>query len=179
MEYCPPRGEHKKSHVVQQCFIPTDRVEDFIDDMQCGREGAQCKFRANKENCKRNQRRDGHKTAMEFIRFVSYCHSVLSRTSVPHVCRHKVFTQYCCIRRFRCEYGPKDFSHIVKPISEDLLPKPKKKLRVPDSVPEGNTLAPTQKARAKQTKSDGGRKPPRKFKAKTPATVSDAIDWMV
>ena len=68
LEYRHPRGEHKKSHVVQQCFVPTDRVQDFIDGMQCGREGAQCRFRANKENRKPNQRRDGHKTAMEFTR---------------------------------------------------------------------------------------------------------------
>ena len=84
---------------------------------------------------------------------------------------------YCCLHRFRCEYGPKDFSNIVKPISEDLLPKPKKKIRVPDCVPEGSTLAPTRKARAKRTKSSPGRKPRRKFKSKTP--VTDAMDFMV
>ncbi|KAG0574041.1 hypothetical protein KC19_VG230000 [Ceratodon purpureus] len=46
---------------------------------------------------------------------------------------------------YRCEYGPKDFSHIVKPILEELLPKPKRKFRPPDCVPEGNSLAPDQK----------------------------------
>ena len=31
--YCHPRGQHKKSHVVQQCYIPTDRIQDFIEGM--------------------------------------------------------------------------------------------------------------------------------------------------
>ncbi|KAG0618725.1 hypothetical protein M758_4G088100 [Ceratodon purpureus] len=97
LEYCPPRGEHKKSHVVQQCFVPTDRVQDFIEGMQCGREGAQCKFRANKENRKPNLSRDGHKTSMEFT-------------------------------RFRCEYGPKDFSGITKvPATRSKIKRDSKK----------------------------------------------------
>lgn len=74
--YRPPRGEHKKSYVVQHCYVPAVRVQDFIDGMQCGREGLQCKFRPNKENRRPNQSRDGHKTAMNFTRFVTHCHSV-------------------------------------------------------------------------------------------------------
>ena len=69
VEYRPPRGEHKKSHVVQQCFIPTNRVADFIEGMQCGREGAQCNFRPNKENRRPNVSRDGPRTALNFIRY--------------------------------------------------------------------------------------------------------------
>ena len=68
--YRPPRGEHKRAHVVQQCYIPTDRVQDFIEGMQCGREGAQCKFRANKENRTSTQLRDGPRTALNFVRYV-------------------------------------------------------------------------------------------------------------
>ena len=68
--YRPPRGEHKRAHVVQQCYIPTDRVTDFIQGMECGREGAQCKFRANKENRASAQLRDGPRTALNFVRYV-------------------------------------------------------------------------------------------------------------
>ena len=68
LHYRPPRGEHKKSHIVQQCYVLTSRVPDFIEGMQCGREGAQCRFRPNKENRRPNQRRDGHKTALDFTR---------------------------------------------------------------------------------------------------------------
>ena len=78
LEYRPPRGEHKKSHVVQQCFIPTDRVQDFIQGMQCGREGAQCRFRPNKENRRPNLSRDGPRTALNFVRYRKrfHCHIV-------------------------------------------------------------------------------------------------------
>lgn len=69
LEYRPPRGEHKKSHLVQQCYIPTSRVGDFVDGMQCGREGTQCRFRANKENRKPNLRRDGPRTPLSFTRY--------------------------------------------------------------------------------------------------------------
>ena len=68
--YRPPRGEHRRAHVVQQCYIPSDRVEDFIEGMQCGREGAQCKFRANKENRAHTQLREGPRTALNFVRYV-------------------------------------------------------------------------------------------------------------
>lgn len=78
LEYRPPRGGHKKSHVVQQCYIPKIRVDDFIEGMQCGQEGAQCKFRPNKENRGPNQSRDGHRTALNFVRFVFHCHSKFS-----------------------------------------------------------------------------------------------------
>lgn len=71
--YRPPRGEHKKSHVVQQCYIPTDRVQDFIEGMQCGREGAQCKFRANKENRGSSQFRVGPRTTLNVVRYVQVC----------------------------------------------------------------------------------------------------------
>lgn len=74
--------------------------------------------------------------------------------------------------RYKCEYGPQDYSRIVKPITEDLLPKPKKKPRAPDAVPEGNVLAPTRKARAKRAKGPNGRKPPRKFKSIGGVTLS-------
>ena len=33
LEYRPPKDEHKKSHIVQQCFVPTSRVHDFIEGM--------------------------------------------------------------------------------------------------------------------------------------------------
>jgi hypothetical protein len=68
LEYRPPRGEHKKAHLVQQCYVPSCRVQDFIEGMQCGREGAQCRFRPNKENRKPNQSRDGPRTAMNFVK---------------------------------------------------------------------------------------------------------------
>lgn len=68
LEYRPPRGEHKKSHIVQQCYVPTSRVQDFVEGMQCGREGAQCRFRTSKENRRPNQSREGHKTALDFTR---------------------------------------------------------------------------------------------------------------
>ena len=68
LEYCPPRGEHKKAHLVQQCYVPSCRVQDFIEGMQCGREGTQCRFRPNKENRKPNQSIDGPRTAMNFVR---------------------------------------------------------------------------------------------------------------
>lgn len=74
--------------------------------------------------------------------------------------------------RYKCEYGPQDYSGIVKPITVDLLPKPKKKPHAPDAVPEGNVLAPTKKARAKRAKGPNGRKPPRKFKSTGGVTFS-------
>lgn len=67
----------------------------------------------------------------------------------------------------------------MKPISEELLPKPRKKPRTPDCVPEGNAIAPTRKARARRVKNLEGRKPPRRFKSKTPACGVDAMDWML
>jgi hypothetical protein len=67
----------------------------------------------------------------------------------------------------------------VKPISEELLPKPKKKPRTPEPQPEGNALAPTRKARAMRSKAGERRKPPRKFKSKTASGGVDAMDWMV
>ena len=74
--------------------------------------------------------------------------------------------------RYKCEYGPQDYSRIVKPITEDLLPKPKKKPCAPDAVPEGNVLAPTRKARAKRAKGLNVRKPLRKFKSISGVTFS-------
>ena len=68
VEYRAPRGEHKKAHVVQQCYVPSSRVADFIEGMQCGKEGAQCRFRVNKENRKPNQSREGPRTALNFVR---------------------------------------------------------------------------------------------------------------
>ena len=84
-----------------------------------------------------------------------------------------------CNLRYKCEYGPQDYSRIVKPISEELLPKPNKKPRAPESQPEGNAFAPTRKARAKRSKAGEGRKPPRKFKSKIAFGGVDAMDWMV
>lgn len=81
--------------------------------------------------------------------------------------------------RYKCEYGPKDYSRIVKPITAELLPKPRKKLRKPDVPLEGNLVAPTRKARAKRAKVGDGRKPPRRFKSKTPATHGDATESVV
>ena len=81
--------------------------------------------------------------------------------------------------RYKCEYGPKDYSRIVKPITEELLPKPRKKLRKPDVPQEGNLVAPTRKARAKRAKAGDVRKPPRRFKSKTPATEGDATESVV
>lgn len=78
LEYRPPRGGHKKLHVVQQYYKPMIRVDDFIEGMQCGPEGAQCKFRPNKENMGPNQSRDGHRTALNFVRSVFHCHSKFS-----------------------------------------------------------------------------------------------------
>ena len=80
--------------------------------------------------------------------------------------------------RYKCEYGPKDFSRIVKPITESLRKKPRKKATVPVAVQEGNALAPTRKARAKRTDGGQARKAPRRFKAKPGGTIIDAMDWM-
>lgn len=67
----------------------------------------------------------------------------------------------------------------MKPIFEELLPKPKMKPCTPELQPEGNALAPTRKARAKRSNAGEGRKPPRKFKSKTASGGMDAMDWMV
>ena len=40
-------------------------------------------------------------------------------------------------------------------------------------------VAPTRKGRARRTKPTDGRKPPRRFKSKTPAVIADAMDWML
>ncbi len=88
-------------------------------------------------------------------------------------------TLVICNLRYKCEYGPQDYSKIVKPISEELLPKPKMKPCTPELQPEGNALAPTRKARAKRSNAGEGRKPPRKFKSKTASGGMDAMDWMV
>lgn len=66
----------------------------------------------------------------------------------------------------------------MKPITEDLLPKERKKYRIPDSIPEGNMLAPTRKARAKRAPKSEARKAPRKFKSR-PGVDVDAMDWML
>jgi hypothetical protein len=75
---------------------------------------------------------------------------------------------YC---RYKCEYGPKDFSRIVKPITESLLRKPRKKQVLMETVQEGNTLAPTRRARAKRNQGGQGRKPPRVFKQQTGGSI--------
>ena len=67
----------------------------------------------------------------------------------------------------------------MKPITEELLPKPRKKARAPDVVPEGNVVAPTRKARAQRAKGPNARKPPRKFRSKTVTSTPDAMDWML
>lgn len=83
---------------------------------------------------------------------------------------------YC---RYKCEYGPKDFSRIVKPITESLLWKLRKKQVLMETVQEGNTLAPTRKARANRSQGGQGRKPPRTFKPKTGGSIIEPMDWMV
>ena len=165
LEYRPPRGEKKKSHVVQQCFVPTSRVHDFIEGMQCGRDGAQCRFQPCKENRCPNLSRDGHKTALDFTLYVTYCHSILYGLfsfQLPCTPQFRVVMKPFDSRSYKCEYGPKDFSHIV----EELLPKPRKKKRPPDSVPEGNEVAPTCKARARGVKDHEGRKPAQRLNPK-------------
>ena len=67
----------------------------------------------------------------------------------------------------------------MKPISEELLSKPRKKKRTPDCAPEGNSIAPTHKAQGKRVKDLEGRKPPRRFRSKTPRCAVDAMDWML
>ena len=70
------------------------------------------------------------------------------------------------IRRWHCEYGPEDHSHIVKNITSTLLPRGRKKLTIPkisaaiDSISPGNFPAKNERPSRK-------RKPPRKFKANT------------
>jgi hypothetical protein len=75
---------------------------------------------------------------------------------------------YC---RYNCEYGAKDFSRIVKPITASLLRKPRKKQVLMVPVQEGNTLAPTRRARAKRNQGGQGRKPPRVFKQQTGGSI--------
>lgn len=48
-----------------------------------------------------------------------------------------------------------------------------------DSVSDGNALAQTRKGRTKRVKLGWRRKPPYKFKSKTPRYRLDAMDWMI
>lgn len=69
LEFKARRGKFGQNSVVEQCFIPTDRVRDFIAGMQCGKEGTQCVYRETKENHKRGTNaKDGPRTALEFAR---------------------------------------------------------------------------------------------------------------
>ena len=64
----------------------------------------------------------------------------------------------------------------VKPITESLLRKPRKKQVLMVPVQEGNTLAPTRRARAKRTQGGQGRKPPRVFKPKTGGSIMECTN---
>ena len=69
------------------------------------------------------------------------------------------------VRRWHCEYGPEDHSHMVKDITFDLLPKAQRKNSIViitasiNNVLPGNI--PTRKGRPSRKK-----KAPREFKAK-------------
>ena len=76
MKYRPSQRGHKKSHVEQQYYIPMVCVPNFIEDMECGREGAHYMFTMNKETRGPNQSQDGHKTALELRRYVYHSHVV-------------------------------------------------------------------------------------------------------
>jgi len=73
---------------------------------------------------------------------------------------------FLVVCRWHCEYGPEDFSKIVKDITPHLLPKPKKKFSV--------SGLPTAGPNPESIKSPAGRKPrkpPRKFKEKPAAPL--------
>lgn len=66
------RGKYGKNLVVQQCYIPTSRVPDFVAGMQSGKDGAQCVFRETKEKPKvEAQERGGPRTALHFSRYTT------------------------------------------------------------------------------------------------------------
>ena len=44
IEFKARHGKFGQNSVVQQCFIPTNRVRDFVGGMQCGKEGTQCLY---------------------------------------------------------------------------------------------------------------------------------------
>ena len=70
-EFRARRGKHGRDCVVQQCYIPPTRIQDFIAGVQSGKEGTQCVFRETKENHKRAEdAKEGPRTPLDFARSV-------------------------------------------------------------------------------------------------------------
>ena len=72
LERRPPRGKHRRRHVVQHCYVPTSRVDNFIAGMQNGKDGAQCTFRRSPEDRRWDKdKKEGPRAALHTCRYVA------------------------------------------------------------------------------------------------------------
>ncbi len=151
------RGSHGKTPVVQQCYVNSDRVNDFVAGMEGAKGGISCKYVVIEKYVFKVASRVRATAGLLFRRFerppVPF--ETLTYLFLLEAVVWTVFETPHVFYRFSCQYGPQDYSGIVKDITEDMVPKTRKKRPTMKNIMAGESTAPPKpprKPRARKVK---------------------------